>query len=455
MTSHRNSSALSNTEKHKKKVESVSSSVKVLSLLGKKVRISKGVDSHFVPNPYEKRGRTPKVDLSELQEIVEIDTANKTCTAECGVTFETLVRATLKHGLIPTTVPELRGITLGGAIAGCSVESMSYALGGFHEGCLEYEVVTGTGEILTCSREKNPELFHMIHGSYGTLGLLTSAKFRLIDAKPFVKMEYRKFTTFDGFQSEMKARMAARDFDFIDGIIHGPNELVLCLGKMVDKAPHTSSYKWLNIFYKSTSKLSEDYLTIEDYFFRYDAECHWLTKTVPLLETKAARLLVGKFVLGSTNLIKWSKKLAPVMRLKKRPDVVVDVFIPQARFGEFFEWYKTKMDFYPLWIVPYKPETMYPWIDSKYATGIKSDMFIDCAIYGKPNSEALVDYSELLEKKTIELNGIKTLISRNHFDEESFWKVYDKERYFSVKEQTDPDGLFLDLYKKFSPERYK
>jgi FAD/FMN-containing dehydrogenase len=295
----------------------------------------------------------------------------------------------------------------------------------------------------------------MIHGSYGTLGLLTAATFRLIPAKKFVRMEYRKFSSFDGFSNEMKARISAGDFDFIDGVIHSPTELVLCLGKMTDSAPYESSYKWLNIFYKSTRTKTEDYLGIEDYFFRYDTECHWLTKTVPFLETKAARLVFGRFVLGSTNLIKWSKRLAPVMRLKKRPDVVVDVFIPSARFGEFFEWYKTKMNFYPLWIVPYRPEGLYPWIDSKYAGGIKGELFIDCAIYGKSNSEPDVDYSELLEKKTIELNGIKTLISRNHFDEESFWKVYNKEKYLSVKNQTDPDGLFMDLYKKFSPERYK
>ena len=73
-----------------------------------------------------------------------------------------------RTGLLPKVVPELEGITLGGAVAGCSVESMSYRYGGFHDTCLEYEVVTGTGE----RRVLGPgdELFHMIHGSYGTLG---------------------------------------------------------------------------------------------------------------------------------------------------------------------------------------------------------------------------------------------------------------------------------------------
>jgi hypothetical protein len=220
---------------------------------------------------------------------------------------------------------------------------------------------------------------------------------------------------------------------------------------MVDEAPYTTSYEWLKIFYKSTKSLNEDYLSIYDYFFRYDAECHWLTKTVPLMETKPARLLLGKMLLGSTNLIRWSKRVRPVMKLKRRPEVVVDVFIPSKRFEEFFRWYETDFDFFPLWIVPYRAPKLYPWIGGEYSKGIEDNLFIDCAVYGKKNSRSDVDYSEILERKTIELNGIKTLISRNHFDEETFWKVYDRGHYDAVKAVTDPHNLFRNLYDKFKP----
>ena len=41
----------------------------------------------------------------------------------------------------------------------------------------------------------------------------------------------------------------------------------------------------------------------EDYLFRYDTECHWLTATVPPLEWKPVRRAVGRWFLGSRNLI--------------------------------------------------------------------------------------------------------------------------------------------------------
>src|SRR5262249_14025960 len=155
--------------------------------------------SHMVPNPTDPKHRDRKVDVRGLTEILEIDVKNKTCTAEPGVTFVALVRETLKVGLIPRLVPELKTITLGGAVSGCSVESMSFKYGGFHDSCLEYEVLSAQGEVLSCSPQKNPEIFHMIHGSYGTLGILTKLKFQLIEAKPFVKMEYRSYPDFASF----------------------------------------------------------------------------------------------------------------------------------------------------------------------------------------------------------------------------------------------------------------
>jgi len=438
---------------HESVVKGIADQVRSRAGSKDRARIRKAAVSHFVPNPKEKNA-SPRIDMTPLTRVLQIDAEGRTCTAESGVTFSELVSATMERGLIPITVPELKGITVGGAVSGCSIESMSYRHGGFHDSCLEYEVVTGTGDVITCSPESNSELFHMLHGSYGTLGLITKAKFKLLPSKPYVKMTYEKHRTFSGFWRELRNHCNRADHDFIDAIIHSKDCFVICLGDMVDRAPYATNYDWLKIFYKSTAERAEDYLTTYDYFFRYDAECHWLTKTVPLMETLPARFLLGKMLLGSTNLIKWSKRVRPIMKLKRRPEVVVDVFIPSKRFDEFYRWYENDFDFYPLWIVPYRTPQLYPWIDDAYAKGIEDTLFIDCAVYGKPNSRPDVDFSELLERKTIELGGLKTLISRNHFDEETFWKVYDKKRYRSLKSQTDPAGVFMDLYEKFSPKHY-
>jgi FAD/FMN-containing dehydrogenase len=435
---------------HDARVDAICEQVRAVAAAGGPAHIHKGGVHHFVPLPGDGRFAGRAVDVSALTNVLEIDAERRVCVAEPGATFAGVVQETLRQGLVPKVVPELEGITLGGAVAGCSLESMSYRYGGFHDGCLEYEVVTGAGERRVLGPED--ELFHMVHGSYGTLAILTKLTFELVPAKPFVKMTYRRHRDFESFHADLRERCSTGDYDFVDGIVHGPDELVLCLGEFVDEAPAVSSYRATRVYYKSTRRLKEDWLTTADYLFRYDTECHWLTRTVPPLEWGWVRRLVGRWFLGSTNLIRWSGRLAPVTsRVTRRPDVVVDLFIPDGRFGDFFEWYERSLDYWPLWVVPYRLPEPYPWINRDYAAGISDDLMIDVAIYGKRNNRRDVDWSEELERKTRELGGVKTLISRNHYTRERFWQVYDRERWTAAKRELDPGGLFDDLYEKFKP----
>jgi len=411
--------------------------------------LKKDAVSHMVPNPNDPKHRDQKVDVRGLNEILEIDVANKTCTAEPGVTFHALVRETLKHGLIPRLVPELKTITLGGAVSGCSVESMSFKYGGFHDGCLEYEVLSASGERLECSPTKESEIFHMIHGSYGTLGILTKLKFQLIPAKPFVKLEYRGYPDFQSFNAAMLEHCRKQDVEMMDAILHSPTQNILCIASMVDEAPYLHDYTWLDIFYKSTLKRKEDYLTTEEYLFRYDTECHWLSRTIPGMETKVMRFLLGKTILSSTNLLTWSKRLRPILKFDKRPDVVVDVFIPGNQFERFYQMYMEKIGYFPLWIVPYRRVQSYPWVNDEHDRRINDELFIDLAVYGLSNRKSEVNYYKLLEEMVFEYNGIKTLISHNFYDRETFWKIYNRPNWEKVKQRMDPNNHFRDLYDKF------
>ncbi|NED59706.1 FAD-binding oxidoreductase, partial [Streptomyces sp. SID10244] len=59
--------------------------------------------------------------------------------------------ATLPYGLAPKVVPQLKTITLGGAVTGLGIESTSFRNGLPHESVLEIDVLTGDGEIITAT----------------------------------------------------------------------------------------------------------------------------------------------------------------------------------------------------------------------------------------------------------------------------------------------------------------
>jgi FAD/FMN-containing dehydrogenase len=235
------------------------------------VSLKKRAVAHQVPKARDQRRHDQRVDVTDLDEILSIDPERRIAVAESGVTFVDLVAATLKHGLVPIVVPELKTITIGGAVAGCSIESTSFVNGGFHDTCLEYEVITATGEVLTCRPDNEHALvFQMQHGAFGTLGILSKLTFRLMPAKPYVHVSYEKYRTLADYMAAIWRHFQARDVDFMDGIIHSPDLYVLSLGCFVAYAPYTSRYDWLRIYYQSTRTRCEDYLRTEHYLFRYD-----------------------------------------------------------------------------------------------------------------------------------------------------------------------------------------
>jgi FAD/FMN-containing dehydrogenase len=403
--------------------------------------LKKKTVSHMVPHPANRKYDDDKLDISDFDEILEIDTENRLCTAEPGVTFEKLVQATLPHNLVPAVVSEFRTITIGGAVAGCSIESMSYKLGGFHDSCVAYEVVTAKGEVLHCSPDNEHGLtFQMMHGTFGTLGIITRLTFRLVPAKPLVHVTYHKYSTLDAYPAAIWSHYEKHDLDFMDGIIHSPTEYVLSAGMFVDKAPYTHHYDWTRVYYQSTATREEDFLTTPDYFFRYNKG---VTNVYP--KTWPARFLFGRFTDSNTIL-----KLAGTFRKIIPPvmiPITVDTFIPFSKMADFMTWFQQEIGHFPLWCVPYRLVRRYEWVSEDFLRDVDDDLFLDIAIYGmrRENPE---HYHRKLEHKLAELGAIKTLISTNLYTEEEFWNIWNKPNYDQVKQRTDPDNIFRNLYDK-------
>jgi FAD/FMN-containing dehydrogenase len=405
------------------------------------VSLRKRAAPHQVPKAGDLRRRDDKIDISDLDAILEIDPVARTCTAEPGVTFEDLVAATLEHGLIPLVVPELRTITIGGAVSGCSIESMSFRVGGFHDTCLAYEVITTTGEVLTCTPDGDRALiFQMLHGAFGTLGVLSKLTFRLTPAKPFVHVTYETYEHLEDYLAAIRACRGRADVDFVDGMIFGPREHVLSLGRFVDEAPYTNRYDWMKIYYRSTRARVADYLRTEDYLFRYD---QGVTNVHP--KSWLGRLLFGK-LLGSARVLRAAEWLHPLLD-DERPTITLDVFLPISRVPEFLAWYERVFGHWPLWMVPYRRVRDYEWVADGFFDRMEDDLFLDLAIYGMQQTGD-TNYHRLMEEKLRELGGIKTLIAHNYYPEDEFWQIWNKPNYDRVKAITDPDNLFRDLYTK-------
>lgn len=387
-------------------------------------------------------GRADEViDISDLNAIISVDPSARLCVAESGVTFVDLVAATLRHGLVPIIVPELKTITIGGAVSGCSLESMSWKYGGFHDTCVEFEVVTARGDVVVARPDNEHSLlFQMMQGSFGTLGLLCKLTFRLVPAKPFVKIVYERHCQLPDYLGAISGHCESEDLDFMDGFVHSMGALVLATGRFVDEAPYTSRYDWTKVYYRSTRTRDEDYLRVPDYYFRYD---HGVTGVHP--KSFTGRLLLGK-LFGSTELLRAADRFHGLLTGGRVP-FTLDVFIPYSKVSRFLEWYAGAFNHFPLWCVPYRPRHRYEWLSKRFYEAAPDPLFLDFAIYDfRPGDQR--HYHRLMEEKLFELGGLKTLISSNYYTEEEFWTIWNRPNYARVKAVTDPDNIFRDLYVK-------
>ena len=106
-------------------------------------------------NLFRDRAAPPRrrLDVREFNQVLSVSA--DAVEAEGMITYEDLARECLAYGVMPAVVPQLKTITLGGAVAGVGIESSSHRYGLVHDTMLELEVLLGDGRIVTCTPKRS------------------------------------------------------------------------------------------------------------------------------------------------------------------------------------------------------------------------------------------------------------------------------------------------------------
>jgi FAD/FMN-containing dehydrogenase len=428
---------------------------------GESISIKKNVKHIF-----KERDKAPNLDLRHFNQVISIDTDKNIATVEGMTTYYDLVDATLPFNLMPQAVPELRSITVGGAIAGLGGQSSSFRFGLVHEMVTSFDLLTGEGKVIHCSPTRNADLFYMLPNSYGSLGYVLHCNIKLNDVAPYVKVRFVRFSEADLFFDAMDKEVKAQDADFIEGASFSPAEYVLLLGQFTAKlAPGEKPLIPLyDPFFKQVRDPHVDgvSLGIKDYIWRWDPDAFWATEQKNLfgdiLLNPLFRRTLGHALLRSDRLIKIGKyrnrlrkegKASFIFQEEKRKEALIqDAAIPFATAAEFDAWLAGELQIYPLWYCPVKttmPIGTYP----LYKPG--SEFVVDFGFYTSMDLEDDMDlyyHNRQIEKKLLELGGLKCLYSDTFYGRDQFWSIYDKEKYDRVKNKYDPQNTYLDLYQK-------
>lgn len=156
------------------------------------------------------------LDMKSLNQVVALDTSHETVLVEGGILWGDLVNALLPQSLVPPVLTNNLNVTVSGTLSVAGLGVASHRYGTQADQCPELEVVTGTGELMTCSSQQNSILFDAVRAGFGQFGIIVKARLRLRRAKSHFRTH---FLLYDDIAKLMKdARMVIEEdrFDFIE-----------------------------------------------------------------------------------------------------------------------------------------------------------------------------------------------------------------------------------------------
>ncbi|MDM4722648.1 FAD-binding oxidoreductase [Micromonospora sp. WMMA1363] len=432
---------------------------------GEPVRLAKRTTNLFRPRSVP---RAPGLDVSGLGRVLHVDPAARTADVQGMCTYEDLVDATLPQGLMPLVVPQLRTITLGGAVTGLGIESTSFHNGLPHESVTELDVLTGAGEIVTARPEgEHADLFAAFPNSLGSLGYATRLRIELQPVGPEVALRNVRFSRLEELADAVAEVIATRSWagepvNAMDGVMFSPGEAYLVLARFADDTGPVSDYTGQNIYYRSLRRRTRDALTAYDYLWRWDTDWFWCSAAFGVQHPVVRRIWPARWRRSDVyhRLVRLEHRHQVAARIDRwrgqpaRERVVQDVEIPLSRTAEFLRWFARTVGMTPVWLCPLRLRepsgrgSARAW--PLYPLRPGQD-YVNIGFWGSvPVAPGAVDgdVNRAVEREVSELGGHKSLYSDAYYDRAVFDRLYGGDTWRAVKDRYDPDHRLTGLYEK-------
>ncbi|MFJ9389671.1 FAD-binding oxidoreductase [Nocardioides sp. NPDC101246] len=410
----------------------------------------------------------PGLDVSGLGGVIEVDAEAGTADVQGMCTYEDLVDATLAHGMIPYVVPQLRTITLGGAVTGMGIESTSFRNGMPHESVLEMDILTGSGEIVTT--RPGEDLFDTFPNSYGSLGYATRLKIKLEKVPGYVALRHVRFDDLGLLTKTIAQITETRTYegervDGLDGVAFEPGEYYLTLATWTEGATRPpSDYGGQQIYYRSiqqraASGSGTDLLTTYDYLWRWDTDWFWCSGAFGAQNKYLRRVWPRRLrrsdvymkLVGLDRRFGIADKLDARAGRLLRERVIQDIEVPVENLPAFLEWFDAEIGMRPVWLCPLVSRgtnTGGKWPTYPLEAG---RTYVNVGFWGTVHvgpGAVNAPKNRAIEDQVHELGGHKSLYSEAFYDKDVFNALYDGDNLAAVKARYDPGNRLTDLYSK-------
>ncbi|MFJ2115931.1 MULTISPECIES: FAD-binding protein [unclassified Streptomyces] len=155
------------------------------------------------------------IDMAEMNEVLTVTGTH--AAVQAGALWRDVMDAVIPHGLTPPVLTDYLGASVGGVLCTGGIGGASHRSGLVADSVQELEVVTATGEHVTCSPERDPALFHAVLAGLGQYGIIVRATLRLVPAPGTVRRYCLYYTDLSAYLTDQRRLAHERRFLYVEG----------------------------------------------------------------------------------------------------------------------------------------------------------------------------------------------------------------------------------------------
>jgi FAD/FMN-containing dehydrogenase len=232
------------------------------------------------------------IDMRAFNRILDFDQDTGLITVESGITWPELMRGYLSLQPGKTHQWGIRqkqtgadSLTVGGAIA-ANIHGRGLNCAPFSCDVESIQLVTPAGDLVTCSRRLDPNLFRLVVGGYGLFGIITAATLQLVPRQK-VQRVVSLLTLpelMNGFESRIDAGYTFGDFQFSTdpGMAGFLRDGVFSCYQPIDNATpmprdqiRLSRQDWQRLLYLGHVNKRQAFLEFSDFYLRSTGQVYW------------------------------------------------------------------------------------------------------------------------------------------------------------------------------------
>lgn len=424
------------------------------------------------------RTATYKRDCAQIEidlgEVLEIDERRRVVRVEPLVNMGQLTRYLVPRGWALEVMVEMEDLTAGGLSMGLGMETSSHRVGLLQETIEAFELVMSDGSLNRVTRESDPELFHALPWSHGTLGLLTAVELRIRPIRPYVRMRYVPCYSLDELCERTRALAVAEDApDFLEATVYSRHTGVIQCGWLDGAPPDRSRIHAINRWYEPyfyqhvRTALDrgqfEEWVPVRQYFHRHTRGLFWkLRELIPFSEHPLYRWLLAWMGAPKVSLLKRTMTEDVRQRLVHK-QVAQDLLIPIREMKRSIELSAELCGIYPLLVFPIRIYDHGPYQGflrkpAHPEPGKDWEMYFDLGIYGVPPAVRRGEPWDgqravrELERFAREVRGYTLPWADLFMTREEFGQMFDHTLYRRMRRKHDAERAFPEVWDKVKPQ---